>query len=204
MALCRPYFEALIKDVQAVFAEFDSLLPADVRLTVEKARPMFMHHRILNRWLQRYGKSTANPARLTEDAHRLQYLFIEGPKFSVGLRNKRLGHDCVSYNHVSKRQNELRSTGSFPEWNMDVEHVFLGYRYTDTIEPSLIDVSLSSEYVTPCGQYDVRWRRIAWAAGEGVEPVRPIQPPLIPPAPPKIKPRRRAKEEEGENETKTG
>src|SRR5687768_9702766 len=125
-----------------------------------------MHLRILDRWRQRYGMSGTIPIRLAEDQYGLKYLFMEGDEFSVGLRNKRLNGSGTSYQHASKRQTRLREADSFPEFKMHVAHVLLGYRYTggaNEVQPRLIDISLSSEYVTPCGCYNVRWRRTIWS-----------------------------------------
>jgi hypothetical protein len=162
---------------------------------------------ILERWRQRYGTSGNNPLRLARDENRMEYLFIEGDEFSVGLRNKKLDDCGQCYQHISKRQTALRSEGYFPEFKMHVVQVFLGYRYTggaNEVEPRLTDISLSAEYVTTCGNYDVGWRRIIWAADEGGEPVRPIQPPLIPPPTPVIRPRRRRADEGGSDAAQGG
>jgi hypothetical protein len=199
LALLRPELVTLIGDVREAFSEFDAVLPVEYRLAVEEARPKAMHLRILDRWRRRYGTSARNPMRLAEDEHRLRFLFIEGDEFSVGLRNKRLSGSGACYQHVSVRQTQLRQTNCFPEFRMHVAHVFLGYRYTggpNEVQPRLLDISLSAECVTPCGCYDVRWRRTVWDADDGIEPVRPIQAPLFPPPAPTIRPRRSAQGDE--------
>ncbi len=142
-----------------------------------------------------------NPIRLAEDEYRLRFLILAGDEFSVGLRNKRLDGSGTSYQHATKRQTKLRRNNCFPEFRMHVAHVFLGYRFTggvNEVQPRLIDISLSAEYVTTCGWYDVRWRRVIWNEGEGVEPVQPIQAPLFPPPAPVIRPRRPSEVADGE------
>jgi hypothetical protein len=207
LAFLRTHFDALLGDVQESFKEFDTSIPARYRLIIEKARPKAMSLTILDRWRQRYGTSGNNPLRLAKDKHGMEYLFMEGEEFCVGLRNKKLDDCGQCYQHISDRQTELRSQGYFPEFKMQVVQVFLGYRYTDgvdEVEPRLTDISLSAEHVTTCGQYDVSWRRVIWDTDEGIEPVRPIQPPLIPPPAPVIRPRRRRADEGGRDATQGG
>ena len=197
--LFRPRFDELIGDAQAAFSDFDGILPLDYRLSIERARPKAVSLRVLHRWRERYGTSGNSPIRIATDETGMEYLFIEGDAFSVGLRVKKLSGCGKSFQHVSQRQTRLRGQESFPEFNLRVAHVFFGYRYTDRADdvvPGLTDMSLSSECVVLGGEYRVRWRRVIWTAAEGVEPVRPIQPSLFPPPPPIIRPRRRTEGDE--------
>jgi hypothetical protein len=203
LALLEPYLPDLIGDVRAAFAEFDAILPLEYRLSIEEARPMTMSRRVLHLWRQRYGASGNSPIRVGVDGNRMEFLFVEGNEFCVGLRVKKLDDDGQSYQHVSQRQTALRQENCFPEFKMHVAHVFLGYRYTDgadEVVPALIDMSLSSERVRVNQRYGVRWRVVIWTAGEGMAPV-PIQPPLFPPPPPVVRPRRRA---EGDGQAAEG
>jgi hypothetical protein len=200
--LVRPYFANLIGDIQEAFADFDAVTPLDYRLSIEAARPMAMSERVHHFWRQRHGASYNNPVRVHVDRHRNVFLIIESEPFSVGLRLKKLKDDCRSSQHISRRQTSLRREDCFPEFQMYVAHVILGFRYAggaNQVVPCLTDISLSSEYVSLGGEYDVRWRRVIWDADEGAEPVRPIQLPLLPPPEPVYRPRRPAEGEGGQS-----
>jgi len=195
--LCKPYFGHLIEDGQHAFTDFDTLEPG-IRLTVEKARPKFVHERLLALWEQRYGRDGRRKARMAEDCQGIKFLLIEGPKFCVGLRNKRLNRDFISSNHKSDHQSELRGTQSFPEFNMHVAHVFFGLRWTRALVPALSDMSITFECLTVQGRHAVEWRYTFWNASEGDNPQFPTQPLLIPPQPqpksPLVKPKSDAPE----------
>jgi hypothetical protein len=200
----RPHLPILIADLRQAFQVFDERVPPEYRLIIEGARPKAMQLGLLNTWRQRYGTGATEAIRVARDEHRMEYLFLVGDEFCVGLRNKKMDGGGRSFQHVSRRQTELRSQGTFPEWKLQVAHVFLGFRYTNgdnELQPRLTDISLSQEHVTTSGQYDVTWRRIVWDENEGMEPVRPIQQPLLPPPAPVIRPRPAA---EGGRDAGTG
>jgi hypothetical protein len=201
--LCRPYFSRLIQCQRRAFEDFDQTIPPDVRVTVERSRPNFVYGRTIHHFELEFGR--AGTARVV-DGSRLTYLFIEGANFNVGIRCKKLSGRCLSYNHTSWNQENLRGTGCFPEWNLPTAHIFLGYRMRQGLEPAITDIALSSEYRDGNGRWRLNWRHLLWTAGEGENPIRPIQPdlPLLPPPPPRVRRKRRPDEASENNEEPTG
>lgn len=199
--LCRPYFSRLVRCQMQAFEDFDRTIPPDVRVTVERARPNFVYGRTIHYFELEFGR--AGSARVV-DGSRLTYLLIEGERFNVGIRCKKLNRQCLSYNHTSRNQENLRWGGCFPEWNLPTPHIFLGYRATRGLEPTITDIALSEEYRGDDNRWHLNWRHLLWTAGEGENPIRPIQPDLPLPPPPRIRRPRRADGTSEENENQPG
>lgn len=184
--LVRPHFQNLVEFQQQAFADFDTYQPPEVRLTVGKARPKWVNCRMLWYLDQHFGRG-GSPRFISQ--RRLSYLYVEGDDFSVGLRPKKFDSCWKVRNHDSGQQRQLRQGGRFP-WHKDTAHVFLGYRMTPGLEPSLSHIALTHETQTR-----VEWVYVIWSSEEGVNPAfQPIQPPLPILPPPTVRVRKKDRE----------
>ena len=192
IAFLAQHSDTFVECIREAFADFDTHVSPAVRASVEPARPLFVHSRALWRLEMAFG--TTGPQRVVTDRD-LRYLYLQGQDFDVGLRVKKLGSDFRCSNHRSEQQDRLRSTRRFL-FPTPVAHVFLGYRMRGGLEPALLDVCLSSEYLATDNSYQLDWVHPLWNAVEGVVPVQPIQQDFAPPPPPLVVPRQSAEGQE--------
>ena len=187
--LYRPYVPLLVESVHAAHEEYElGVLPA-YQPRWARARPKMTHESIMFQLELRFDTDPKSSA-FVRPANEVRVLYISGSDRGIGIRAKKLSRECLSAQHRSEQEDEWRRTGLYDCFEGTATgHVILGYRLTKELEPSILDISLSSERMTRRGQRYNDWRHVIWSAGaEGSEPAQPQTPPLFPLPPVELPP----------------
>jgi hypothetical protein len=189
----NPHFPVFVKAFRQAFNDFDRWIPDEFRVIQEPSRPKFMHCQVLC-YLEREFGTTGSP-RLVND-NGLKYIVIEAEEFDLGVRTKKLSKQFRSYNHTSKRQDDLRRRGLFP--NCMAYHIFLGYCVRSGLVPSLSNIAMTFEDADGCPV----WTYLIWTDEGGINPIQEFQPNLIPDPPaPKVRPKKPKTGTDGQEKT---
>ncbi len=172
------------------------MTPLDMRIALLPAKAKMVNCSVLDLLEQNFGKNPKRPVRMVEKVGNddLRHLYIEGGKFDVGLRFKKLDGQFRSYQHSSVLQDSLRKDRIFPCMAKDTAHVIVGYQQTSGLEPSI-----ESIWITMEGLSCVEWKHCIWNASRGIEPIQETQTDFLPQEP-TIKPKeQKRKKAEGED-----
>jgi hypothetical protein len=165
-------FPTLIECARGAFQDFDTYVGAEVRVSVERARPKFVSCRMLARLELMFG--VTGPRRMIREGDQMSYRLVEGDEFDVGIRGKKLNRHMLSYNHRSGRQDELRDGECFPEMAKPTAHVFLGYQARGGLEPGITKIALTSEFQDLAGRWQLRWAHTLWVEAAAIHPIQPV------------------------------
>jgi len=159
MSLVMPHRDALVQCVLEGWQEYVGL-PAERRAHLTRtARAIVVHCNIIKNLSLRFG--TDGAIRVVEFGL-LRYLSIDGQKFAVGLRAKKLDRNLRTSNAQTLQQQTLAEQLLMPWADVETIHAILGYTLTDDeIEPSVSGVWLTQE-----DQQGVLWSECLWSAAE--------------------------------------
>jgi len=159
MSLVMPHRDALVQCVLEGWREYVDL-PTERRVHLTRsARAIVVHCNIIKNLSLTFGMD--GPTRVVEFGL-LRYLSIDGEKFAVGLRAKKLDCNLRTSNAHTLQQQTLAEQLLMPWADVETIHAILGYTLTDDeIEPSVSGVWLTQE-----DQQRVLWSECLWSAAE--------------------------------------